>query len=105
MRGLCFYVWIAFALRKRDHTFKSFIRSLNPAQVAAGLDGKGSLSTFQTLAFSLVVVALISLLLLQTGMLADISGSILTLLGHVAPEHGASEGWPHVDLYQRADRR
>jgi hypothetical protein len=49
--------------------------------VAAGLDGKGSLSTFQTLAFSLVVVALISLLLLQTGMLADISGSILTLLG------------------------
>jgi hypothetical protein len=78
---LFFYVWIAFALRKRDHTFVSIIRALNPAQVAAGTDGKGSLSTFQTLAFSLVVVALISLLLLQTGMLADISGSILTLLG------------------------
>lgn len=46
-----------------------------------GSDGKGSLSTFQTLAFSLAVVALISLLLLQTGTLVDLSGSILTLLG------------------------
>jgi hypothetical protein len=78
---LFLYVWIAFALRKRDHTFASFVRALNPAQVTAGPDGKGSLSTFQTLSFSLVVVALISLLLLQTGMLTDISGTILTLLG------------------------
>ncbi|MFB6465027.1 hypothetical protein [Bradyrhizobium tunisiense] len=75
------YLWVAFALRKRDHTFESFLRALNPAQVAAGPDGKGSLSTFQTLAFSLAVAALITLLLLQTGTLADLSGSILTLLG------------------------
>ena len=75
------YIWIAFALRKQDHTVASFVRALNPARVTAGPDGKGSLSTFQTLSFSLVVVALISLLLLQTGMLTDISGTILTLLG------------------------
>jgi hypothetical protein len=75
------YVWIAFALRKQDHTLASFARALNPARLTAGPDGKGSLSTFQTLSFSLVVVALISLLLLQTGMLTDISGTILTLLG------------------------
>ncbi|WP_456821992.1 hypothetical protein [Bradyrhizobium sp. USDA 4502] len=75
------YFWIAFALRKRDHTFGSFLRALNPAQVSAGPDGKGSLSTFQTLAFSLAVAALITLLLLQTGTLVDLSGSILTLLG------------------------
>jgi hypothetical protein len=75
------YVWIAFALRKQDRTLASFARALNPARFTAGPDGKGSLSTFQTLSFSLVVVALISLLLLQTGMLTDISGTILTLLG------------------------
>lgn len=75
------YFWIAFALRRRDHTFGSFIRALNPALVSAGPDGRGSLSTFQTLIFSLAVVGLISLLLLQTGALVDLSGSILTLLG------------------------
>lgn len=75
------YFWIAFALRKQDHTFASFLGALNPAQVSAGPDGKGSLSTFQTLAFSLAVAALITLLLLQTGTLVDISASILTLLG------------------------
>jgi hypothetical protein len=75
------YFWIAFALRKQDHTLGSFLRSMNPAKVAAGPDGRGSLSTFQTLAFSLAVAALITLLLLQTGTLVDLSGSILTLLG------------------------
>ncbi|MBR0713961.1 hypothetical protein [Bradyrhizobium liaoningense] len=78
---LVLYVWIAFALRKQDHTFGSFLGALNPAQVSAGPDGKGSLSTFQTLAFSLAVAALITLLLLQTGTLVDLSGSILALLG------------------------
>ena len=78
---LVLYLWIAFALRKQDHTFASFFRALNPAQVSAGPDGKGSLSTLQTLAFSLAVAALITLLLLQTGALVDLSGSILTLLG------------------------
>ena len=72
---------LGFALRKQDHTFASFLRALHPAQVSAGPDGKGSLSTFQTLAFSLAVATLITLLLLQTGTLVDLSGSILTLLG------------------------
>jgi hypothetical protein len=75
------YFWIAFALRKPDHSFRSFLGALNPAQVSAGPDGKASLSTFQTLAFTLAVAGLITLLLLQTGTLVDLSGSILTLLG------------------------
>ena len=75
------YLWIAFALRKQDHTLGSFLRGLNPAKVSAGPDGKGSLSTFQTLAFTLAVAALITLLLLQTGTLVDLSTSILALLG------------------------
>ncbi|MGY3578817.1 hypothetical protein [Bradyrhizobium sp. USDA 4504] len=78
---LALYLWIGWALRKQDHTFASFLRALNPAKVSVGPDGKGSLSTFQTLAFSLAVAALITLLLLQTGTLVDLSGSILTLLG------------------------
>jgi hypothetical protein len=51
----------------------------NHSGIAADPDGKGSLSTFQALAFPLVVVALISFS--PAGRHADISGSILTLLG------------------------
>jgi hypothetical protein len=36
---LILYLWIGFALRKQDHTFGSFLRALNPAQVSAGPDG------------------------------------------------------------------
>jgi hypothetical protein len=75
------YVWVAFALRKKDHTFASFMRSLDPVRVTAGPDGKGSLSKFQILCFSLIVFGLILLYMLQTGMLSDLSGTILALLG------------------------
>jgi hypothetical protein len=78
---LLLYGVTAFALRKKDHTLLSFMLSLNPVKVTAGPDGKGSLSKFQILSFSLVVFGLISLFTLQTGMLSDISGTILTLLG------------------------
>ena len=75
------YVWIVFALRKGDHTLPSFVRSLNPVKVTAGPDGKGSLSKFQILCFSLTVFGLILLFMLQTGMLSDLSSTILVLLG------------------------
>jgi hypothetical protein len=75
------YVWVAFVLRTKDHTFLSFVRALNPAKVAAGSDGKGSLAVFQTLSFSLVVVGLILFFMLQTGVLLNLSGTVLALLG------------------------
>jgi len=75
------YVWAAFVLRKHDHTFASFVRSLDPVKVSVGPDGKGSLSKFQILSFTLVVFGLFLLFMLQTGTLADLSGTILTLLG------------------------
>jgi hypothetical protein len=78
---LIVYGWVAFALRRQDHTLGSFILSLNPVKVTAGPDGKGSLSKFQILCFSLIVFGLIFLLLLQTGTLTELSGTILTLLG------------------------
>lgn len=75
------YVWAAFVLRTKDHTFFSFVRELNPAKVSAGADGKASLATFQTLSFSLVVVGLILFFMLQTGSLLNLSGTVLALLG------------------------
>jgi hypothetical protein len=75
------YVWAAFVLRTKDHTFLSFVRGLSPAKVSAGADGKASLATFQTLSFSLVVVGLILFFMLQTGILLNLSGTVLALLG------------------------
>lgn len=75
------YAWVAYVLRTKDHTFLSFIRELNPAKVSAGPDGKASLATFQTLSFSLVVVGLILFFMLQTGVLLNLSGTVLALLG------------------------
>ena len=78
---LILYSCIAYAVRKQDHTFISFIRALDPVTVTAGPDGKGSLSKFQALSFTLVVFGLFFLCMLQTGMLTDLSGTILTLMG------------------------
>jgi hypothetical protein len=75
------YIGAAFALREPGHTFVSFIGSLDPVKVTAGADGKGSLSKFQILLFSVVVFGLILLFSLQTGKLTDISMTILGLLG------------------------
>jgi hypothetical protein len=75
------YVLAAFLMRNREHTFLSFVRSLDPVRFTAGPDGRGSLSKFQVLFFSLIVFGLILLNALRTGGLPDLSGTILTLLG------------------------
>jgi hypothetical protein len=75
------YVAVGFAMRRRDHTLLSFVRSLDPVKITAGPDGKGSLSKFQVLSFSLAVFGLILLFMLQTGKLSDLSSTILGLLG------------------------
>jgi hypothetical protein len=75
------YVAAGFAMRRRDHSLRSFMRSLDPVKLTAGPDGKGSLSKFQVLCFSLVVFGLILLFMLQTGKLSDLSSTILALLG------------------------
>jgi hypothetical protein len=71
------YLLVAFEFRRRGGGVVSFISGLNPAKLSAGIDGKGSLSTFQTLSFSLVVFGLILFFFLQTGMLSELSGTIL----------------------------
>ena len=61
-------------------------------RVSVGPDGKASLSKFQVVAFTLVVFGLVLLFWLQTGMLADLSSTILTLLGISGIEAIAAKG-------------
>lgn len=75
------YLILGFALRRRDERLSRFWSALNPVKLSSGPDGKGSLSKFQVLLFSVLVFALIVLFMLKTGMLSELSGTILTLLG------------------------
>jgi hypothetical protein len=78
---LLVYVWVALALRRPRGEWSEISKALNPVKLTAGRDGKGSLSKFQILTFTLTVFGLIALLLLQTGVLSDLSATILALLG------------------------
>jgi hypothetical protein len=53
----------------------------NPIPITAGVDGKASLGKLQVLMFSLIVFGLITYFLLKTGVLSDISSTVLLLLG------------------------
>lgn len=54
---------------------------INPVRFTAGVDGRASLGKMQVLGFSLLVFGLISYLVLRTGLLVELSSTILTLLG------------------------
>jgi hypothetical protein len=73
------YLIAAFAFRpKRPERWQSYF---NPIPITAGLDGKASLGKLQILMFSLIVFGLIVYFLLKTGVLTDISSTVLILLG------------------------
>jgi hypothetical protein len=73
------YLVAAFAFRPdRPEQWQSY---LNPIPMAAGLDGKASLGKLQIIMFSLIVFGLITYFLLKTGVLTDISSTVLLLLG------------------------
>jgi hypothetical protein len=59
-------------------------RYLDPVYMTAGSDGRGSLSKLQILFFSTIVFGLLTYILLRTGILSDMSKTILTLLGIAA---------------------
>ena len=56
-------------------------RRLNPVFLTAGRDGKGSLSNLQILFFSLIVFGLLTYIVARSGLLSDMSSSVLMLLG------------------------
>lgn len=73
------YLIAAFAFRtiRPPHLYAY----LDPIAMSAGADGKASLGKLQILMFSLIVFGLITYFLLRTGVLTDISSTVLLLLG------------------------
>lgn len=55
--------------------------AVNPIRITAGPDNRGSLSAFQVFFFTMIVFSMLVVLLLRTGVLSDLSTTILELLG------------------------
>lgn len=53
----------------------------NPIRITAGPDNCGSLSSFQVFFFTMIVFSMLVVVLLRTGVLSDLSTTILELLG------------------------
>jgi hypothetical protein len=68
------------------------VRYFDPVYMTAGSDGKGSLSKLQILFFSLIVFGLLSYIVARTGVLSDLSSSILLLLGIAGVGSTAAKG-------------
>jgi hypothetical protein len=68
------------------------IRYLDPVYMTSGSDGKGSLSKLQILFFSLIVFGLLTYIVLRTGVLSDLSGTVLLLLGIAGVGSAAAKG-------------
>jgi len=60
--------------------------------MTAGADGKGSLSKLQILFFSMIVFGLMAYIVIRTGVLSDLSPSILLLLGIAGVGSVAAKG-------------
>ena len=75
------YLIASLALRSGPLSSHSALSALNPIKLTAGPDGKASLAKLQILFFSLIVFGLIVFVLLRSGVLSDISSTILLLLG------------------------
>jgi hypothetical protein len=57
------------------------VQAWNPIRITAGSDNRGSLSAFQVFFFTVLVFAMLAYVLLRTGVLSDLSTTILELLG------------------------
>jgi hypothetical protein len=82
------YLLAAFAFGE----YSSVSSFLNPIRMTAGMDGKASLGKLQILFFSMIVFGLIQYLLFRTGLLTDISSTVLTLLGIAGVGSTAAKG-------------
>lgn len=75
------YLTIVAAARTVFRKSVGFWRCLDPVVLTAGPNGKGSLSKLQLLFFSLIVFAMLAYIYARTGVLSDLSATILILLG------------------------
>ncbi len=94
---LLFYVFAAAAAgikdaAKRQPGYKLFwIEYLDPVVVSSGPGNKGSVSRLQILGFSVLVFGLLFYLMIRLGVLSDLSGTVLELLGISAVGAAASK--------------
>jgi hypothetical protein len=75
------YGFAAFAASKVDKQNLRWFRYLDPVVLTAGANGKGNLTNLQVLFFSVIVVGLVAYIVARTGILSDLSLTVLTLLG------------------------
>jgi hypothetical protein len=90
---LLIYALAAVATKRTDvKTDVPLVRYFDPVYMTAGSDGKGSLSKLQILFFSMIVFGLLSYIVARTGVLSDLSPSILLLLGIAGVGSTAAKG-------------
>jgi hypothetical protein len=89
---LLVYLFAALTANTIDTRASTWYRYLDPVFMTAGSDGKGSLSKLQILFFSLIVFGMLFYIVLRTGALSDLSGTILLLLGIAAVGSTAAKG-------------
>lgn len=77
---LLVYLLAAYTLDKPQGTVAR-ARRFDPVFITAGADGTASLANLQILFFSIIVFGLLTYILLRTGVLSDLSSTILMLLG------------------------
>jgi len=77
---LLLYVFVAWAVGVHRDGHAS-LKYLDPVTLTAGSGGKGSLTKLQIFFFSFVVYGLLTYILMRTGLLSDLSPTILILLG------------------------
>jgi hypothetical protein len=78
------YLFAALTSAAIDTKTVGFWRRANPVFITAGSDGRGSLAKLQILFFSMIVFGLLLFIVLRTGVLSDLSTTVLTLLGIAA---------------------
>jgi hypothetical protein len=78
---LSLYAFAALAYRTTDAQAAKWYRYLDPVYLTAGADGRGSLAKLQILYFSLIVAGVLGYIVARTGVLSDISTTVLMLLG------------------------
>lgn len=79
--GLAVYYAAARALRIVSGQTLAGHQYWNPIRITAGLDNRGSLSTFQVFFFTILVFVMLAFVLMRTGVLSDLSMTVLELLG------------------------
>jgi hypothetical protein len=77
---------------KEANKNRTWWRYLDPVFMTAGSDGKGSLSKLQILFFTLIVFTLLAYIVMRTGLLSDLSTTILYLLGIAGLGSTAAKG-------------